>query len=275
MLVLCASSKELLADSTTLPGTDIALTSSEHDGVVSAEVSTLLHASYPTVAQALVSVENWCQFMPLHFNIKGCIYQKTPQGDTLTLFSGRKEYQTTEASYPLTYHFKVTQNDATHLGLQLQAEQGPAGTKDYRILVDAQQAPEGVRLHIHSSYRPSLISSLLTRSYLSTLGRDKIGFTTVVAKGERHPVQGVRGVIERNIVRYQLAIDAFLLTASLPPGKRHIAAMHYWFIQNEKYKRQLHEMGEDEYILIKRKEWANQLRMQQPLNDKQPLIALQ
>lgn len=250
-------------EATTLPGTAIRLTSSEQRDLLSAEVSSLLPQPYDTVAPALARAENWCQFLPLHFNVKACTYAQEGATVVLTVYSGRKTYQTPEDSHAMRYRFDAVQHSASRLELRLHAERGPAHTRDYRIALEARRVEAGTRLHIRSSYRPSTMSALLTRSYLATLGSHKVGFSQIEDGGRLRLVQGVRGVIERNVMRYQLAIDAFLATHTLPAEVRHEAALGHWFRQNDRYPQQLHEMAEAEYLAIKRREWVNQQRLQQ------------
>lgn len=249
-----------------LPGTTISISSTEQGERLSAEVSGLLHTPYATVATTLAELQNWCQFMPLHFNIKACTYRTQEGEQRLTLYSGRKYYQSPEDSYTMTYRFETLQHDAMQLSLRLSAEHGPLGTSDYLIEVDALRVEEGTMIHIHSAYRPSFFSSLLSSGYLATLGRDKVGFSRVELGGESHPVQGLRGVLERNVMRYHFAIQAFLDSQSLPEKERHQAVLASWFRQNNSYPQQLHEMSESEYQEIKRKEWDNQQRLQQQLD---------
>jgi hypothetical protein len=260
--------------STTLPGTTISLTSAQQGDVLSADVSSLLHTPFETVSAVLTNTANWCGFMPLHFNIKACTYETREGDEVLTLYSGRKDYQSPDDSYQMTYQFATARDDDSRLSLRLHAEHGPANTRDYRIELEAQRVEEGTLLHLHSSYRPSLLSSLLTRGYLTTLGRNKVGFSRIEQGGESDLVQGVRGVIERNVMRYHLAIDAFLRTQLLPEASRHEGALASWFRQNDSYPQQLHEMTQGEYLEIKRREWQNQQQLQRAINKRLQLALM-
>lgn len=252
----------------TLPGTTISLISTEQAGLLGAEVTAILPYPFGEAAPALAKVANWCQFMPLHFNIKACTYQMEQGSERLTLYSDRKTYQAPEHSHPLVYRVESRAQGVDTLSLLLLAPDGPVGTHDYRLELDMLRVQEGTLLHIRSSYRPSLTSSLLTRSYLATLGRNKVGFTRL-EQGAVQYVHGVRGVIERNVMRYYLAIATFLETRSLPDSSRRETALKRWFRLNDSYPQQLHEMSEKEYLTIKRREWKNQLRLQQTLNEQQ------
>jgi hypothetical protein len=66
----------------------------------------------------------------------------------------------------------------------------------------------------------------------------------------------MRGVVERNTMRYYLAIDAFL--DSLPLlGKEQLAwRLERWFSATERYHRQLHELERADYLSMKYQEYA-------------------
>ncbi|MCY1186091.1 hypothetical protein D9M73_269280 [compost metagenome] len=59
------------------------------------------------------------------------------------------------------------------------------------------------------------------QGYLATIGRDKVGFSIVGnnARGQPIHVGGTRGVIERNTMRYYLAIEAYLSALSAPAAE--------------------------------------------------------
>lgn len=250
---------------TTLPGSHISLTSSEQDELLSADVNSLLTIPFGTVVTALAQADNWCQVLPLHFNIKACTHENQGGTELLTIYSGRKIYETPADSYAMTYQFEVIKQDDSQLSLRLHANDGPMDTHDYLIELDAIPVAEGTMLHIHSSYRPSWLSSMLTSTYLSTLGRNKTGFSLAEQDGEALPVKGIKGIIERNVMRYQLAIDTFLSAQSRPGATQHDAMLVSWFMQNERYP-QLHEMDKAEYLEIKLMEWRNQQQLQLALN---------
>lgn len=71
---------------------------------------------------------------------------------------------------------------------------------------------------LRSSYVQSAASKLATAIYLVTLGRDKVGFSHEDAGPGVPPgyVEGPRGMIERNIIRYSLGLEACLDTETVP-----------------------------------------------------------
>ena len=99
------------------------------------------------------------------------------------------------------------------------------------------------------------------QAYLATIGRGKVGFTRTGKQSNDQPVyvEGVRGVVERNTMRYYLAIDAYLGALSTPPGEQLEKRLQSWFASTELYPRQLHEVDRATYLEMKRSEY---LRMQ-------------
>ena len=68
----------------------------------------------------------------------------------------------------------------------------------------------------------------------------------------------MRGLVERNTMRYYLAIEAFLDAVSSPPQARLEQRLHDWFAATERYPRQLHELDEGAYLEMKRRESKRQ-----------------
>ena len=87
-----------------------------------------------------------------------------------------------------------------------------------------------------------------------------MGFTVAGTQPDGHPIHigGMRGVVERNAMRYYLAIDAFLGALSGLPQARLEKRLHDWFAATERYPRQLHELGQSQYLDMKRKEYLRQ-----------------
>jgi hypothetical protein len=118
----------------------------------------------------------------------------------------------------------------------------------------------GGRSFLHLGYGLSYggASRLAMRLYLGTLGRDKVGFTRVQRDGQDDYVDGVRGVVERNTMRYYLAIDAYLDSLAAAPGGQLERRLRAWFDATERYPRQLHEVERDAYLRMKREEVQRQ-----------------
>ncbi len=73
---------------------------------------------------------------------------------------------------------------------------------------------------------------------------------------------GMRGAVERNAVRYYLALLAYLDTMALPADQRFEKRINEWFDLTARYP-QLYEMDKEQYLADKRREHRDQLRLQE------------
>ena len=69
---------------------------------------------------------------------------------------------------------------------------------------------------------------------------------------------GMRGVVERNTMRYYLAIEAHLGALATPPPMQFQKRLHSWFTATEQYPRQLREVSRTAYFDMKRSEYLRQ-----------------
>ncbi len=68
----------------------------------------------------------------------------------------------------------------------------------------------------------------------------------------------MRGALERNTMRYYLAIDAYLGALAVPPPERFEQSLERWFAATERYALQLHEVDHDAYVAMERSEYLRQ-----------------
>jgi hypothetical protein len=93
------------------------------------------------------------------------------------------------------------------------------------------------------------------KMYLGTMAQDKVGFTRTRNRGADDGfVGGMRGVVERNTMRYYLAIDAYLDSLALPGDEQVEKRLQAWFDATERFPRQLRELPRDDYLRMKRAE---------------------
>ena len=170
-------------------------------------------------------------------------------------------------AYRVDFAYRVATQTADYLDVRLTADAGPFGTRHYRIALEAIPLESG-RSFIHFSYSFSygLVGRLALQVYLATIGRDKVGFAVTDTGSDGKPlyIGGMRGLVERNTMRYYLAIEAFLSAVSAPPQERLEQRLRGWFAAIERYPRQLHEMERGEYLDMKRKEVLRQQSEVQP-----------
>jgi hypothetical protein len=241
-------------------GRPLVLESTQSSGDLKGDVYAVVEHPFSTVQQALVSPEHWCDILILHLNVKRCkASAATPK--TLSLNVGRKFDQPIEDAYELNFKYRVGASSADYLQVLLSADEGPLSTKNYRIQVEAVPI-EAKRTVIHMSYAYGygFAAKMAMQTYLATLGSAKVGFTIVDKKPDGKPVYqaGVLGLLERNTMRYYLAIDAYLSAYGLPAAEQPEKRIREWYASTERYAQQLHEMDEAEYLDMKRKEMRRQ-----------------
>ena len=96
------------------------------------------------------------------------------------------------------------------------------------------------------------------QTYLATIGRDKVGFTQIHPSHSTTPdyISGMRGVVERNTMRYYLAIEAYLEALQSPRKEQFERRLERWFSATQTYHRQLHEIDREDYLSMKQREYA-------------------
>lgn len=241
-------------------GIPVSIESLEQDDLIQGEVSAILERPFAELQSRLALPQQWCRLALLHIDISACTSARTDGQDWMTFYSAGKSYATPEHSYPLQFHFQQLQARDDYLQLLLKADSGPFGTHDYRITLAAIPVPQGSFLRMTYAFHSSAISRLATQAYLSTLGRDKVGFTVLgrLPDGSPDYLRGTRGVIERNVARYYFALQAFMESQDLPPDQQFAHASERWFDLAERHPRQLHELERAQYLDIKRREYAEQ-----------------
>ncbi|MEP7294717.1 MAG: hypothetical protein ABI702_00905 [Burkholderiales bacterium] len=242
-------------------GRPLVLQSTESSGDLKGDVYAIANQPFSVAGPALQGMDHWCDILMLHLNVKGCDWRGTGSASTLGLMVGRKFDQPLGDAHKVDFSYKVVASGADYLQVQLNAEEGPLGTKNYRIVLEATPLDEKSSfIHMSYAYGYGVAARIAMQSYLATLGRDKVGFSIVERKGDGTPVYvgSVLGVIERNAMRYYLAIDSYLAACTLPRAEQPERRIQAWIDSTERYPRQLHEMERDEYLTMKRKELVRQ-----------------
>ena len=238
-------------------GRPMVLASAETPREVRGEIYALFDQPFEAVKAALDQPAEWCDVLLLPINSKFCRTSGEGAGATLSLGIGKGNDAQTDNAQVIALAFQPLVATAEHFAVQLLADAGPVGTSDYRILVEAIPI-DGKRtfLHFNYAYSYGFAAKVAMQAYLGTAGRNKIGFT-VAGKGSdgaQQYVGGMRGVVERNVMRYYLAIEAALHAARFPREQRLQQRLNHWFTATEAYPRQLREMGRSEYLALKTSE---------------------
>ena len=243
----------------------LVIESQQSSNDVKGEVYAQIKQPFATVNAALGTSQAWCDVLILHLNTKYCRIsggQDSAAGSTTLLMNvGKKFDQPLEDSYQLAFVWRAAQRKADFLQVIMSAESGPLGTRNYQIVLEAVPIDANTTfLHLSYAYGFGATGKLAMQAYLGTIGRNKVGFTITGQQPDNQPayVGGMRGLVERNTMRYYLAIEAYLGALKLPAQAQFEKRIADWFTAVERYPRQLHEMEQREYLDMKRMEYRRQ-----------------
>lgn len=235
------------------------LESTQTSGDLKGEVYAIVDHPFATIDAALKGADVWCDILILHLNVKHCQASGGAPASTLAVSIGRKHDQPLSDAYQVNFAYQLASSTPDYFEIFLSAKDGPMGTSNYRIVVEvAQLDSRRSFMHMSYSYSYGFAARMAMQGYLGTLGSGKVGFSVVGKTSDGQPVyvDNVRGVVERNTMRYYLAIDTYLASLSAPASQRQERRLRDWFAATERYARQLHEMDQDDYLAMKRKEIA-------------------
>lgn len=225
----------------------------------------MLDSPFSAVSATFKSPNHWCEVLILHLNTKYCRASADTSPSTLAVRIGKKTAQPLEDAFALEFAFRVAAASPNYLAVQLNADKGPLSTQNYRLELQAVPLPDGKTfMHLRYSYSYGTVGRLAMQTYLATLGRGKVGFTQIKQDQKSGYVGGMRGTIERNTMRYYLAIEAYQASLSQDPAQQVDARFKYWFDATEAYSRQLHEVDRKAYLTMKKNEYQRQQTSSSP-----------
>lgn len=246
-------------------GLPLSVESVERDDRVHVDVYGIFDFPFNSVVNGLKVPATWCDIVSLHPNIKACTFKELQGEWLLTFYPGKKSYQAPEDTRPVTYHYRVVNQQQGYLDIGLSADAGPFGTKDHNMRFEA--LPLGrnrTYVHVSYAYSDSLALRLATKMYFATLGLGKVGFTETGRDRNGYPVYigGPRGALERSAVRYYFAIQSVMNTMRYPEESRFSMRLSEWFDLTSRYRRQLFDLDRQDYLTFKSSEHRNQTEIQ-------------
>ncbi len=234
-------------------------------GSIHGDVYAVIAHPFPLLSRALQGAGYWCDIMMLHLNVKNCLVGRPAQdasGATgIRVALGRKYDQALEETYQIDFDYRVPLSRPDYFTVQLTAENGPLDTHHYKMAVEAIAINEKSSfIHMTYSYAYGASAQLAMDIYLATIARNKVGFSRLNPQSDSSPIYigGTLGGVERNTMRYYLAIEAFLAAFELPIDAQPEARLRDWFAAIERYPRQLHELTREQYLRMKRAELIRQ-----------------
>lgn len=239
----------------------LVLYSREKGNRLEGEAYAVVDYSFDAVNAGLNSADHWCDVLLLHLNTKYCHAESSRSRTTLNVHIGKKSPEELLDAARVKFDYRVASATQQYFDIRLEGKEGPMGTTDYRILLEAVALPNAKTfLHLTYSYAISFSGRLAMQTYLGTVGSSKVGFSEAGTRTDGRPdhIGGMRGLMERNTMRYYLAIDTFLGAASVAPAARLEKRLQDWFTATERYPRQLREISRSQYVEMKRAEHLRQ-----------------
>lgn len=234
------------------------LESSETEDRVRGAVYAVLDSPFSTVSAVLKNPSRWCEILILHINTKYCHANTNASDSRLMVNIGKKTPQPLSDTFLLELSYQVIVADPSYLAVRLHAEKGPLSTSNYRMELQAVPLAQGKTfIYLNYSYEYGLAGRLAIQTYLATVGRGKVGFTKTPDSDSGY-ISGKRGTIERNTMRYYLAIEAYFSSLKQAPEQQLTNRLRYWFDATEEYSRQLHELDRYDYLEMKQAEYQRQ-----------------
>lgn len=240
-------------------GAPLHLASNDGGDLVEGDVHAEVAHPFADVAAAFKSAKTVCALLFMHLNVRACQPSTTAGGESLTLVVGPKRAQASDLRHQLDYALRLEVSMPAYLRVALHAPRGPLMTRDYRIVFEA--VPIDARrsfVRLGYAYHNTALARFAMEAYLATAGRAKIGFTVVGQDDAGRPVfvQGERAALERNVIRYFLALEAYNSVTAGSPQERMDARLRTWFALTERHPAQLHELSLDEYLQEKHDDLA-------------------
>jgi hypothetical protein len=245
-------------------GAPFYIESQDRDGRMHGRVYGVLDHDFRTLRATLVTPAGWCELVPLHLNIKGCRHRPLGAHESeIMVYTGDKKYTPIENTTRSDYVLRTLAASASYLNIKVTSDIGPLDTGDYRLQVEAIPLSGGRTFaHVSFSYRYGAAMRMLSAVYFGTVARAKEGFSIVGQDTSGAPVfvRGRAAALERNVMRLYLALLTVLEARAKPEAERFDWSIRRWHALTERYRRQLHELDEAQYLDAKRRERAEQLR---------------
>ena len=235
----------------------VVLDSAETDSGLRGDVYAVVNHPIDEARRALERSSQWCEMLVLHINNRRCRASRSAEGDMLTLSVVPSYDQPVDQAFELPFVHRTVHSSRDYLQIDLSAGSGPMGTSQYRVMLEGIPLGEHQTfLHFAYAYDHNVVARLATMAYLATFGSDKVGFTVVgqTPSGDPDYIRGLRGLVERNAMRYFLTLDAYLAGLSAPAGERTDKRLNSWYQSIEQYPAQLHEVDLATYLALKRED---------------------
>ena len=115
----------------------LVLYSTESEDSLKGEIYAVLDYPFKNVNSAINNPNHWCDALILHINVKYCRAENTKAGTLLHINLGKKHDQPLIETYKAEFNYESITNESDYFSVEMKAADGPLGTKDYRIWLEA------------------------------------------------------------------------------------------------------------------------------------------
>jgi hypothetical protein len=236
-------------------GRPMTLQSSVRGGLQHIQLEALIDRPFRDLQAVLADPKQWCATMILHINNVGCRAEPDAAGTTRILLKvARSAEQPAEQAYDFEFRYQPLALAEIPLAVRLSAPRGPLGTAEHELVLAA--VPEGsarTALHMSYAYTRTTLADWAMNLYLNTLGQGRVGFSSASdgADPQAPRVDGVRGLLERNLVLYLCAIEAAAATPKLRDIQDYRQRLLAYFNATERHPLQLRELNLEAYLTLK------------------------
>ncbi len=252
-------------------GMPLRIESADRAGRIVGRVYGLFDEDIGALAEVFCDPACWGEIAILHLNVKGFALHSVQGRKEIVLYVGRKHYEPLSKAHRLRFAYEVETVGSQHIEVSLTGGQGIWGGRKPRLRLEAVSVGSGQSFACMTySCGFGVIERMMVSGYLQTLGRKKIGFSVVGADEQGRPiyVRGTRGMLERNAVRYYLAVKAYLDTRHIQAEDRFERRLNRWFDLTGRYHAQLYEYDRTYYLACKKKEWENTRQLQRSIEER-------
>ncbi|MCZ4316998.1 hypothetical protein O4H66_26650 [Comamonadaceae bacterium G21597-S1] len=130
------------------------------------EVHAIVDHTFADIHRELGAPDNWCDVVSLHPNTKYCHVTTGPTGIQLQVRIGMSGPQKIDDAVLVSLRHRVAASMPGYEQLELLSRDGPMGTSDYRISLEALALPNArTLLHLRYSYTFNGIARLAMQAY--------------------------------------------------------------------------------------------------------------
>ena len=218
-----------------------------------------IHSIY--IKNELLIPNNLCKIILSHPDVMACTYKKVNDKWLLNVYHADKFSEPLMDAYQMNFVYHVSKLQPVYFDIALTAHEGPSHTRDHQFGLEAIPIDKNITfIHLRYSFGYSALGYFLMKIF----GGTKIGFSIVGRDSGGNPVyvEGLRGLVERDVVCHYLAIVAYVDALKTPADQRFERRISQWYDFTTRFKKQFSEMKKEEYLKYKSKDWQSQQRLQ-------------